>query len=378
MKKILFKYILFLQILLSVSCTDKGTSKLEDDTSSTVINTGGNSIQLDPLVFYSSGISIDQFVKDLKKANINSVHFMFVNVWDGTRDESMLKPELLKALKDNGISMWMMVLGNCFYTKPNFPSSWEMGLLTSYPGVYFYSFHHPDFVAWQAKRVRNFIKNYPEISGIEFAESYFPEWKTLKNNGFYGDVSSYALNKFSKEYLNESKVYSFDEIRNTPSLYNKWIDFRAEAVTNFNKEIKKAVKETDPKVLFASWGMGIRNGSLDEIKEHFGLDMIKIVVDVEPDVFFIQTSSQDWSDESLDPSYYKAYDYVFNALKNANSKVKIGIQADIASHSYHNPSARKRTGAWWKNFMDGVTKHGYYTSTAYEYTFYKKQGLWID
>ena len=378
MKNLFFKYFLFFQIILSVSCSDKKANDLNSENGNSIINAGGNSIQLDPLVFYSSGISIDQLIKDLKKANIGAVHFMFVNTWDGTRNDSMLKPELIKALKDNNISMWLMVLGNCFYSKPNFPISWEMGLLTPYSGVYFYTFHHPDFVAWQVNRVRNFINNYPDLVGIEFAESYFPEWKTLQNNGFYGDVSPFALNKFSKDYLNESNVYSFNDIRNNPTLYNKWVTFRADAVTNFNMEIKKAIKAANPKVLFASWGMGIRNGSLKELKEHFGLDMEKIVSDVKPDVFFIQTSSQDWSDESLDPSYYKSYDYVFNALKKANSTIKIGIQADIASHSYHNPSARKRNGVWWKNFMDAVTNHGYYTNTSYEYTFYKKQGLWIE
>lgn len=375
------KYTLALFFLLNAvftSCKASDGSPMTNEESAVWKNIDGNSIQIDPLVFYSSGITYDQLVKDLKKAEIKSVHLFLVNFWDGRRDDKLIKPELLKVLKDNGFAIWLMVLGNCFYEKTDLPDSWKMGFLTPYPGVYFYTFHHPDFVKWQSDRVKRIIQNYPEFAGIEYAESYFPEWKTLQNNGFYGDISTYALNKFSRVYLAQSKIYTFEEIRNDAELYNKWIDFRSDAIVNFNKEIKGAIKATNPDVLFASWGMGVRGGSMIEIKEHFGLDMERIVKEVQPDIYYVQTAAQDWGDGSLQPDYFKAYDYVFNALKKVDPNIKIGIQADIASHSYHNPNAQKRSGKWWSTFMNGVTKHGYFTNTAYEYTFYKKQGLWIN
>jgi len=372
----LFHIVLVFSLLLNISC--KADNTATDDKIDIWKNIDGNSVQIDPLTFYGSGISIDELISDLKKAEIKSVHLFLVNFWDGRRDNKILRPELLKALKDNGFPIWLMVLGNCFYEKPDLPNSWQMEFLTPYPGVYFYSFHHPDFVKWQADRVKRIIQNYPEFAGIEFAESYFPEWKTLPRNGFYGDISLYALNKFSKTYLNESKVHTFNEIRNTPELYSKWVEFRSDAIVNFNKVIKSAIKETNPNVLFASWGMGVRGGSMAEIKEHFGLDMARIVKEVKPDIYYVQTAAQDWGNANLQPDYYKSYDYVLNALKNADPSVKVAIQTDIASHSYHDPNVLKRTGAWWKSFMDGVQAHGYYTNTAYEYTFYKKQGLWID
>ena len=377
--RLIYTLTLFLVLnTIFLSCKANSGTPTKEEESTIWKNIGGNSIQIDPLAFYNSGISYDQLIKDLKKANIKSVHLFLVNFWDGKRDNNLLKPELLKVLKDNGFPIWLMVLGNCFYEKPDLPDTWQMGLMAPYPGVYFYSFHHPDFVKWQANRVKNIIKNYPEFVGIEFAESYFPEWKTVANNGFYGDVSAYALNKFSKSYLTGSQVYTFDEVRKSTGLYKKWIEFRSDAIVNFNKEIKQAIKSSNPDVLFASWGMGVRGGTMAEIKEHFGLDMERIVKEVKPDIYYVQTAAQDWGDATLQPDYFKSYDYVFNALKKADSNVKIGVQADIASLSYHNPDVQKRSGTWWSTFMNGVIQHGYFTNTAYEYTFYKKQGLWIN
>ncbi|NDV79823.1 hypothetical protein D0T57_12720 [Dysgonomonas sp. 511] len=272
-----------------------------------------------------------------------------------------------------------MLLGNCFYEPTLLPQEWAMEFLTPYPGLYFYSFHNDDFVNWQVERVKRIMRNY-DFVGIEFAESYFPEWKTIDNNGFYGDVSLYARQKFIHEYLNQpnSEVPDFASIRSNPELYEKWQDFRVDAVLNFNMQIKNAVKETNPATLFASWGMGIRSGTLDEIREHFGLDMIRIAEEVNPDVFFIQTASQDWSDDLLAPDYLNEYSYIVNGIRAVEPDIALGIQADIASLSYGNSSAPKRTPEWWLNFMDLSLQAGYYTNTSYEYAFSKKQNIWID
>lgn len=134
-----------------------------------------------------------------------------------------------------------------------------MEFITPYPGLSCYSFHNDDFV------------------GVEYAESYFPEWKTIQSDGFYGDISLFARTKFMKEFLGlEEDAYPFDKIRNDAELYKKWQDFRVDAVVNFNHKIKDAVKTTKKETLFASWGIGIRGGSLAELREHFALDMPRI------------------------------------------------------------------------------------------------------
>ncbi|MDR1742517.1 MAG: hypothetical protein LBR48_01695 [Dysgonamonadaceae bacterium] len=335
----------------------------------------GNSIQIDMTVLPSLNITPETLVSDLKKANVTSVHVFIANYWDGKKDDAIFIPEYMDALKNNGIAVWLMMGGNCFYGNTPLPAAWEMETLTPYAGIKFYSFHNDDYVNWQVERVKTIMKSYDFI-GIEFAESYFPEWKTILTNGVYGDVSSFAREKFSKEYMHLTNVLSFDEIKNTPTTYQQWITYRADAVVNFNQKIKDAIKSVNPNTLFAAWGIGIREGSLPEIREHWGLDMERIVKEVKPDLIFIQTASQDWGDAALPYHYLADYSYIVNALKKADSKVVLGIQTDIASLSWNNSGAPKRTWDWWMNFCNLSLKSGYYTNTAYEYCFYKKQDLW--
>ena len=340
----------------------------------------GNSIQIDPFALYSSGITPNELISDLKKANIKYVHYFVVNYWNGGKNDNLFKKEYLDALEENGIGVWLMLLGNCFYGKTTFPKEWEMEFLTPYPEeISFYSFHNEEYVNWQVMRVKTILRNYNFV-GIEFAESYFPEWRTIYTNGFYGDVSLYARRKFTRQYLGlvDEEPLSFDAIRNDPEIYKKWQDFRSDAIVNFNQKIKEAIKSINPKTLFASWGMGIRNGSLEEIREHFGLDMERIVKEVKPDIFYIQTAAQDWGDPGLEPDYLLAYSYIVDALKKAAPDVPLGIQADIASLSFHNENVEKRDGNWWTTFMNTSLSNGYYTNTAYEYSFYKQQGLWVE
>ena len=141
--------------------------------------------------------------------------------------------------------------------------------------------------------------------------------------------------------------------------------------------MKNAIKSLNPDLLYAAWGMGIRNAEIDEIREHFGLDMLRIAQDVKPDILYIQTSAQDWSDPTLSPEYLHGYNHIVEAIKEINKDIKLGVQADIASLSFHNDTVPKRDGQWWKEYMDLSLSIGYHTNTAYEYVFYKKQGLWI-
>ena len=375
-------YLLFLLVVLLVGCGNKNRAVVQKYSTTISVESNlksikGNSIQIDPTVFNRMNIPPEDLIADLKKANINSIHFMVANYWDGSKNDDLFKPKYLQALKDNGISAWIMLLGNVFYASTPLPKEWEMEFLSPYPDISSYSFHHDDFVEWQVNRTKRILENY-DFVGVEFAESYFPEWKTVDKKGFYGDVSDYARKKFTKEYLGLTvDVFSFDEIRADPKLYKSWQDFRVDAVVNFNKKIKEAVKSTNESTLFASWGIGIRGGSLGELREHFALDMPRIVEEVSPDVFFIQTASQDWGNSNLRSNYMHGYEYLRQALIEANPNVKIGIQTDIASLSYHNPNVSKRVPQWWLEFMDESTNIGYYTNTAYEYAFTKLQGIWI-
>lgn len=374
------KKLLFISAIFILFLTETCTASEKNGESNYLEKAKGNSIQIDPVILNSSGITPDELIADLKKANIKTVHYFIVSDWDGSKNDNLFREEYINALEENNIGIWLMLLGNCFYGNTSLPDEWKMELLSPYPGnVNFYSFHNKDFVNWQIERVKRIIENYPHLLGIEFAESYFPEWKTIEKNGFYGDVSLNTRKIFTEKYFHANhEPLTFDEIRNNSEWYKYWQDFRVEAIINFNLKIKEAVKSSNPDLLFASWGMGMRNAKLEEIREHFGLDMIRIAREVAPDILYIQTSAQDWSDPYLSPQYLNSYDYIVKALKKANPDIRLGVQADIASLSFHDELAPKRDGEWWKEFMELSLSVGYYTNTAYEYTFYKKQGLWVE
>lgn len=338
----------------------------------------GNSIQIDPQMLYEQQIAPETLIADLRMANIKSVHFFIVSDWDGSRNDQLLKPAYLAALNKADIAVWIMLLGNCIYGNSHLPVEWQMEFLTPYPnqGIKFYSFHRADFVDWQVNRVKRILQNYA-VNGIEFAESYFPEWKTQKGNGFYGDVSLFARRQFTEKYVGASAAtLSFDYIAQNADLYNKWMDFRADAILSFNQKIRAVIKDTDPDVLYAIWGMGIRNGTISEIREHYGLDMPALAKLVQPDVMVLQTAAQDWLDPKLPVDYLLDYAPLENAIKMANPKVATSIQADIVSLSYSNPSVEKRDPVWWLSFFDLSLRSGYYSNTAYEYAFSKKEGIW--
>lgn len=385
-------FALLLLILPFICCSNKDDiapsddNKHDDDDKDTVYlenrenlqRVKGNSIQIDPLVLYSLEITPQELVSDLKKANITSVHYVVVNKWDGSKDDQIFKPEFLEALEENGIAIWLMLPGNCMYDQ--LPEEWEMEFVKPYAeaSLRFYSFHNNEYVTWQEERVKRVFENY-DFAGIGFAESYFPEWRTLYTNGHYGDVSLAARMKFTREYLGlDRSALSFDAIRNNTEWYYKWQDFRVEAITDFNRRMKKAVRDANPKALFASWGIAVGSEPLAEIREWYGLDMVEIAKEVKPDLFFIQTSYQDWGDPVLPYDYIKNYEHVRKAIQEANPNVKLAVQADIASLSFHNPGVGVRVPVWWLEFMELSTQLGYYTSTSYEYAFSKKQGLWIE
>ncbi len=380
-------------IALLISCSGDSPTDNEDDSDDGVENgdivdytenkenvkkTEGNSIQIDPVILYTLNISPEEVISDLKKAKITSVHFVIVKKWDGSKDDTLFRPEYMKALKENDIAIWIMLPGNCMYDQ--LPEEWEMKFLKPYadPSLHFYSFHNDDYIQWQVERVHRIFKNY-DFAGIGFAESYFPEWYTINTTGHYGDVSLFARQKFTRDYLGLNKsALSFEAIRNNQEWFYKWQNFRVDAILNFNQKIKKAVRAANPKAVFAAWGIAVRGGSLPEIREHFGLDMPRIAKEVQPDVFFIQTSYQDWGDPSLPSDYLNGYEYARKAIQDANPKIKIAVQTDIASLSYHNPGIGIRLPDWWLEFMNHATQLGYYTNTSYEYAFCRKQGLWIE
>ena len=336
-----------------------------------VIRAKGNSTQLSFSLITGAGYteSAEEIIANLKKANIQVVHMMGGNVWDG----SFVKEgaEFLKALEDNGIGVVWLFMGAGGGRE--LPDSWKSGTLKPCPKCNIYSFHNDEYVNWHVERVKRVLVNYPSSIGVGMAEAFFHQWRSV-----YADVSPFALEKFTKQYLNlEREALTFAEILQDVELYKRWQDFRVDAIINFNQKIKDAIKSVNPDALYISWGIGVRGFSNADIREHFGLDQERIVRELEPDIFMIQTSAEDWTDSHLHPEYIKSYSYIVESLQKANPKVFLAVQTDISSASWL-WKFDKRDGAWWKTFMDLSLSIGYYHNTAYDYFFYRRQGLWIE
>ena len=90
---------------------------------------------------YSSGITPEELIADLKKANITSVHYFIVSEWDGSKNDQLFKEEYINALEENNIGIWLMVLGNCFYGDTSLPQEWKMELLSRHTPAMSISIH---------------------------------------------------------------------------------------------------------------------------------------------------------------------------------------------------------------------------------------------
>lgn len=345
----------------------------------------GKSVQLDP-TFLPAMVSNEEVLEDLISKNISSIHYMVVNNWNGGKTTE-IRTELIRLLRNNGIAVWLMIPACCFFNPAviNGRDDWLMefedeGAVP--PGRRFYSLHHPEFVAWQKEKLVRIFETYPNLfSGIEFMESYFPAYRGTHEkggSGFYGDVSAFSLQTFSEKYLHESGVKSLQEIVAQPYLYEKWVSFRAGAVTDFLWQMKKTIREYDRDILFAVWTMGML-GSADpigEVREYLGLDLENIVDKVRPDLIIIQTAEEDWGKEYLNPDYGEGYLPVLEMIKKLDPDMPVGIQADFVSKHCADPYAIRLDLAWLERFMAESLLEGFDCVTAYDYAMAKKQGNW--
>lgn len=345
----------------------------------------GKSVQFDP-AFLPKDVTPEEVLDDLVANGVSAIHYMVVSNWDGSIS-SEINAELIRLLRNNGIAVWLMIPACGFFSSDiiNDQKNWLMAFQnksTLPSGMQFYSFHNKDFVRWQQDKLARILSYYPGLfSGIEFMESYFPEYKSLISeggDGFYGDVSEYARTLFSLHYLNEAKARSMNEIIAQPSLYEKWVTFRVDAVTDFLYTMKKTIKCLDASVKFSVWTMGMQDSPdmINEARTYFGLDIGRIVNVVRPDSIIIQTSSQDWGRPFLNPGYASSYLPIRDAIKSLDPDMPVGVQADFVSLAYNHPGGVKLELNWLIGFWNETLSAGFDYATAYNYAVSKRMGTW--
>ncbi len=328
----------------------------------------GKAIQFDPAFPYYKNRTAESIADEISLTGCNSVHYTVVN-------ENDINADIISAFHERGIAVWLLVFGNGTYSTQNFPSNWrdwQMELVkpSSIDSYTFFSLFNKDYINWKKENLARIVSTY-KFDGIGIIESFFPEWNGL-NSGVYGDVGPNAIKAFKKEYnldipdfYNPSSANYYTKNTDT---YNKWIQFRVDAVNNFLNEIfngKGGVREARPEIIVATWSLGVdAPDAISRLREYQGIDANKMISAVKPDVHFLQTHWVDWmkSEDELQPDYIKKYHSFYNQARKSSSNIPIGVQADFGSLEsvFKSPN-------WQKEYDLATKKHGYTLWTGYEY-----------
>ncbi len=328
------------------------------------------SIQVDPGFSYYQKRSPESIAEELVLNGYRVVHYFVTN-------ENNVDGKLVQALKDAGVEVWLMTLGNGTYSTAKYPEgwqSWKMEFTSAKNGSGGYTFLSPfnkEFVAWKKQKLVHLMTTYP-FDGIELAEAYLPSWRGM-SRGRYGDVGSNARNAFYANHGTDMPNFVDEEdpryYKNIPAVYEKWMTFRINGVNQFLNEIfngRNGIREVRPDAKIATWSLGIDAGpkSVDRLREDQGLDVSAMIELVQPDLHYIQTHWPDWikSEEQLPADYIKAYEPFLQEIKNVQPDLRVGIQADIGSNSNMIKSKQ-----WFHDFIEFSHQEGYDIMTAYEY-----------
>lgn len=329
--------------------------------------TAGPSIEIDPTFSYYQGRSAASVADEIAVNGYRSVHYFVVN-------ESQVNGAIIDALHHRGIPVWALVVGNGSYSVTGWPDGWEdwqMQLLQPIDlgGFHYFSPFSEAYVQWKKYLAATLVATYP-FDGFEIAEPYFPEWNGIAT-GNYGDVGPIAQEAFQREYglgipnftdPGSPAYYEADTLR-----YQKWIQFRVDAVNRYVSEIINGpggVRRARPDILAATWSLGINAGpdSVALEREYEGLDAGAMVATVHPDIHILQTNWPDWIQPDLPPDYVTTYQPFVDQIRTKNPRVPVGVQADIGSQL-----ANVRDDAWIQAFASTGSQIKLSTWMAYEY-----------
>ncbi|WP_235561121.1 N-acyl-D-glucosamine 2-epimerase [Bacillus sp. FJAT-28004] len=326
----------------------------------------GPSIQIDPSFPYYQQRSPESIVEEIMLAGYQSVHYFVVN-------EHVIQKDLLQAFRQKGIPVWAMVIGNGTFSTERFPEewpSWQMKLLKEpSDGFWRLSPFSEGYVQWKKSAMAKLVTDYP-FDGIEIAEPYFPEWGGIQR-GIYGDVGPLAESAFRSRYGMDMPEFTNTAAPNyylrDLQTYNKWIDFRVEAVNGFINEMingKGGVREVRPDIAVATWSLAIHAGqdSLERLREDQGLHAPSMIESAQPDIHFLQTHWPDWLRGDLSADYVKNYQPFVEQIRERFPDLPLAVQADIGSAQH-----MIKGGEWLKTFSQTAFSLGYASWTAYEY-----------
>lgn len=326
----------------------------------------GPSVQIDPLFPYYQNRSPESVAEEIDAAGYKIARYFVVN-------ESKIDEELLRALRERGIFVWAMTLGNGTFSTEGYPDGWRewrMKLLKPVQDGYErFSYFSEPYARWKTEAVHRLLTRYP-FDGFEVAEPYLPEWDGIRR-GVYGDVGPLAEAVFRKQYGYEMPDFANPRsprfYKNNPELYALWVRFRVEAVNGFVDRLVNGsggARDARPDIAVATWSLAVNAGpdSVGRLKEMQGLDAPSLIAKVKPDLHMLQTHWPDWTKAALAPDYARGYEPFVRDIRRLHPLLPLAVQADIGSGR-----GMIKGRKWLSGFHQTARELGYASWTAYEF-----------
>ncbi len=332
-----------------------------------------HTVQIDTDFPYYKNRSAESIASEIELAGFNGVYYYAM------RQESIIR-ELVAELQKRNISVALMTLPNLVYwgeaemaaTLPSGWQDWLMQFTGNKMDIYrFIGFVYPEYNQWYKKYLNEMLKEN-NFDGFTFAEIMYPIYDGPEENPpFYGDVSPGFQAAFKKatgnnDFPDFTDPASPDYFKTNTKLYDALVEYRVKTINDFYDDIINApdgARASAPGIMFATWTLGINiPDGVNKLRIWEGNDIGEMIRRVKPDMHFIQTHAPDWSNPNLKPDYAVAYKPFFDAIRQADSKVKVAMQADLGS------LARSRRSPEWNDvFYRTCREQGIDSTTYYEF-----------
>lgn len=363
--KQLTKWLLMAPILFLLGVPTHGeTAAKAPDVQSLLFH--GPTPTVDAAFLYYQGRTADSIAEEIALRGYKTVHMVVTS-------ERNVNGQLLDALHDHGIAVWAMVWAGGTYSTAGFPAEWpewRQQLITpaAPDGFIYLSPYHPGYREWKKKAVAQLIQDYP-FDGIELVEAFFPNWNGLQS-GVYGDIGPYAQAAFRERFGEEPPDFvdrsSPRYYTKVPALYEKWVQFRVDTVTEWLDELvngEGGIRQARPGIPVATWTLATDwPRSMEKARYDLGEDLAAVLKAVKPDIHILQTNWPDWIKGELPADYIRSYQPYIDVIRSVAPDMPIGIQADIGSQIQN-----RRDWDWIAQFEEVAWDMGFSTTTMYEY-----------
>lgn len=325
-------------------------------------------VYVDPFLstYSNPRLTPKEVAKLVKGYGFNTAHLVVVNVGDISSSFSNTISSYVEALRSENLSVVLTIYPPTDSIAWETHPEWRQRFLngeSKYDWRVYLAPTNDGFVTYYLENVKRLLKTY-NFDGIELAECWY-EVDEGPSSPYYADFSSSMRQKFKEasgvdplELFNSSSLHYYLK---DSQLYEEWVNFRVEVITNFMKNILNAAKEVNPNI--RTYVMYLSDvGQNYSTRIDHAQDLNAIIKDVRPDYVVIETAWQDWIRVDLSPSYVKSYaDYYVSKVHNA--QVKIIVQTDVGS-----VSQMRRSLDWVKEFTQNAIDNGFDGVVFYEFS----------